>query len=745
MAAVIKIEVTTSGGLDAVKKDVDDLGQHAKDSGGGFNALQEIATGAMRAVGEAITGFAMKGFDMLAGAVQDGIADAQRNAQIQAQTAQVIKSTGEAAGVTAQHVSDYASALSDAAGKSLFGDDQIQQSTNLLLTFTNIKGATLDAATAISVDMAQALGGAPKDAAIQLGKALNDPLKGITALTRVGVTFSEEQKAQIQAMQEAGDTAGAQAVILAELNKEFGGSAAAAAAATGGWSEFNGRLGEAKEALGTALLPLLNSFAGVLNDSVLPTIEDLAARVGPFVEGLQPIIAAAQAMIGGLIASFQNTAPLSGFTAASATLTTLWATQLQPALNEVWRVLQVQVMPILSDLATALFPLVGASVQVLAGFWTDILVPAIQLLWSILTNVVLPVIAALAAWLKDNLPGAIQATADFFTNTLFPVLNKVYTFLQQNVIPILQVVAQWLIQNVPVAIQKATDFWNNVLWPALNKIWLFIQDQVIPIIVQLVNETFTALNSAVQQVATYWTETLEPALRAVWEFIDKYINPILRLLADVVIAAVRVEVAALAALWNTVLLPAITAVYNFLNDKIIPIFKDLVNTYIANLKKGFNDLSDFFNNTFLPKITAVYNFIYNYLAPILATMGSDTGLLANISRWFTSIGDAISSVIDWLNALAKKWEEMKPPDWVTGHSPPPMADWFNWIAEGVRNVTAALPDMQVGLATMEGPNGNVSSSSVSNSRTFTYAPTIQTSGHVSAPMDLALASSLAGV
>jgi phage-related minor tail protein len=121
----------------------------------------------------------------------------------------------------------------------------------MLLTFTNIKDKVLDAATAVSVDMAQALGGDPKSQAIALGKALNDPIKGITALTRVGVTFTDEQKAQIQAMQEAGDMAGAQTVIINELNKEFGGSAKAAADATGGWSEFNGRMGEAKEALGS--------------------------------------------------------------------------------------------------------------------------------------------------------------------------------------------------------------------------------------------------------------------------------------------------------------------------------------------------------------------------------------------------------------------------------------------------------------------------------------------------------------
>ena len=88
----------------------------------------------------------------------------------------------------------------------------------------------------MSVDLAQAMGGAPKDAAIQLGKALNDPIKGISALTRIGVTFTDEQKAQIKTMQEAGDMAGAQGVILAELNKEFGGSAQAAADADGGWA-----------------------------------------------------------------------------------------------------------------------------------------------------------------------------------------------------------------------------------------------------------------------------------------------------------------------------------------------------------------------------------------------------------------------------------------------------------------------------------------------------------------------------
>ena len=133
-------------------------------------------------------------------------------------------STGGAAGLTADELAGLSGDLSQAAGMSTFCDDAVLALENLLLTFTNVKGDIFKQATAIGVDMATALGTEPAAAAMQLGKALNDPIKGIAALSRVGVTFTEEQKDQIKVMQEAGDMAGAQAVILAELNKEFGGS-----------------------------------------------------------------------------------------------------------------------------------------------------------------------------------------------------------------------------------------------------------------------------------------------------------------------------------------------------------------------------------------------------------------------------------------------------------------------------------------------------------------------------------------
>ena len=185
-----------------------------------FGAITESITGAIHALAEV---------DKIAG-----------------QTAAVIASTGGAAGITADQVGQLADALERKTGIEA---ESIAKGENLLLTFTNIKNAAganndiFNQATGIMADLATAMGGDASGAAIQLGKALNDPTAGVTALTRVGVTFTDAQKTQIKAMQDAGDLMGAQKVVLAELRKEFGGSAEAAG------KTFAGALDRAKNAV----------------------------------------------------------------------------------------------------------------------------------------------------------------------------------------------------------------------------------------------------------------------------------------------------------------------------------------------------------------------------------------------------------------------------------------------------------------------------------------------------------------
>lgn len=255
--------------------------------------------GVLKTVGGIAGGVALAGVAAFGAAVVSGVGDAREANQIMAQTEAVIKSTGGAAGFTADQIADMAGQLSAASGQSLFGDDDIQQGQNLLLTFTNIK-ETLPDATKTMVDLAQAMGTDVKGGAIQLGKALNDPIAGISALSRVGVTFDEKQKAVIKRLQESGDVAGAQKIILAELNKEFGGSAAAAAAADGGWAQFNDRMGEAKETLGAAVLPLMGMLVGVLNDRVLPVVEAGAQAFANLVAAFQTGAESGGGFIGGL-------------------------------------------------------------------------------------------------------------------------------------------------------------------------------------------------------------------------------------------------------------------------------------------------------------------------------------------------------------------------------------------------------------------------------------------------------------
>lgn len=212
------------------------------------------------------------------------ISEAMGAQEIAAQTAAVIKSTGGAAGLTADEISDLAGSLSTL---TRYEDDTIQAGENMLLTFTNIGKDIFPDVTEIMLDMSTAMGTDLKSSAIQLGKALNDPMQGMTALTRVGVAFTEEQKNEVKALQESGDIVGAQAIILAELQKEFGGSAVAAGQTFGGQLDIlKNSIGNVAETIGTAFLPVLQSLFDTYIRPNLPMLQALAEQAAAFIQSL---------------------------------------------------------------------------------------------------------------------------------------------------------------------------------------------------------------------------------------------------------------------------------------------------------------------------------------------------------------------------------------------------------------------------------------------------------------------------
>jgi len=151
-----------------------------------------------------------------------------------------VKSTAGAAG---QSVGQLSAMASEMQNLTTYSDEAAMGAQALLLTFTKIKGDVFPAALKATANLATAMGGDLKGAAIQLGKALQDPETGLTALRRSGVSFSESQQKVIKALFDTGKVAEAQKLILAELEVEFGGAAEAA-----------------RKTLGGALLGLKNSF-----------------------------------------------------------------------------------------------------------------------------------------------------------------------------------------------------------------------------------------------------------------------------------------------------------------------------------------------------------------------------------------------------------------------------------------------------------------------------------------------------
>jgi hypothetical protein len=195
-----------------------------------------------------------------------------------------IKSTGGVAGVTADQLTEFASSLSEV---TTFGDDAIVSMQSLLLSFTNIRGQQVFGATEAILDLATAMKTDLQSAAMQVGKALNDPVKGISALGRAGVQFTDDQEKLIKALVRTGDVAGAQTIILKELETQFGGSARAAA------NTFGGSITQLQNAFGD----LLEADGG---------LSDATGAVKEFTALLreESTVQAAQTLTNGLIRGF---------------------------------------------------------------------------------------------------------------------------------------------------------------------------------------------------------------------------------------------------------------------------------------------------------------------------------------------------------------------------------------------------------------------------------------------------------
>jgi hypothetical protein len=225
-------------------------------------------------------------------------ADAEKS---QAKLESVFQTTGAAAWTSVEALNAHAEAL---ARTTTFDDDALKEAQAALLQFGTITGHQFTQATANAADLAAFMETDVADAAAQLGKALADPEKGITRLARAGIILTDQQADMVRQFVEVGDTASAQQVILDAVAGKIGNVAEDLAQTSGGqMTQAMNQLGEAAEAMGTFLLPVLTGVATFLKDLAIgfqtldPQMQQFILIAGGIAAVLGPVLLILSAMI----------------------------------------------------------------------------------------------------------------------------------------------------------------------------------------------------------------------------------------------------------------------------------------------------------------------------------------------------------------------------------------------------------------------------------------------------------------
>lgn len=230
-------------------------------------------------------------------------------------------------GDDAAEVSDRLVGLAESQAKLTgVSRNTIKETSALLLTFKGVAasadevGGTFDRAQAAALDLAAAGFGNATTNAQSLGKALEDPVRGLASLTRQGVTFTDEERERIKTLQESNRLGEAQEIVLAAIEGQVQGTAEATANSSDKLresfgvlvdqvalalapafeklTEFAGRVIDKLTELWDIHGPAVIEFVGraqvkfaewmeVLREDVVPVLRDVIRRVREFIDRIR--------------------------------------------------------------------------------------------------------------------------------------------------------------------------------------------------------------------------------------------------------------------------------------------------------------------------------------------------------------------------------------------------------------------------------------------------------------------------
>jgi phage-related protein len=439
-----------------------DIGQAASAGGKQYgDKFTQTAQGGLASKAKGLfAGFAKAGIVGVAGAavgigklLVSSVGEAREAQQVGARTANVIKSMGNASKISADQVGDLATSLSNKAG---IDDEAIQSGENLLLTFGNIRNEAgkgndiFNQTSGLMVDMSRAMGTDMNGAAIQLGKALNDPIKGVSALSRVGVSFSAQQKDQIKTLVESGKTLDAQKIILGEVKKQFGGAAEAMASpadrAKVAWGNF-------QEAIGTAVLPIVDKLLTAFADG-LPKALGLLGKLGPVLAPVGSALKTAGSAVVGFFSSFKSGGGASQATQIFTNLKDVLTGQIIPAISSVVSYVSGKVGPIFSALGNIIRQNVVPIIQSLASFISGKLIPAVVTIYTKIASNLKPVFDAIYGVIQAKVVPAVALITQKFREWQ-PTIQKVISVVVLVIGKVLEFAAAILGKVLPPLIKFA--------------------------------------------------------------------------------------------------------------------------------------------------------------------------------------------------------------------------------------------------------------------------------------------------
>jgi phage-related protein len=426
------------------------------------------ATGALDGFGKKLGGIAAgiaAAFSIRAvtNFAKESVLVAEAAATAQARLEAVAKATGTFGDNTAQ-VTDRLGEFAKSQEMRLAVDDKVIKGVQAqLLSFKALGssadevGGAFDRATVAAFDMAAAGFGSAEGNATALGKALENPMKGVTALARMGTTFTDQQREQIKVLQESGDMLGAQELILAEVESQYGGVAEATANAS---DKLALSFENIKENAGTALLPV---FAELV-EGIQPVLESVGTELANVFTELGPVLTNIVSLLPGLMEAFMPLIPILGVLAG------------------LFLEMVAQLLPVFVELFAQLLPVIAELAPILADVFLQVLQALIPVFMQII-DAVMPIVSALLPVLAELIialaPVIIKLVEAFLPliEMVLPILVKLIEFLTPILVFIGELIGTVIVAAVGffiAAFEKVQKFFEK-FGPVIKNIFIGFQ------------------------------------------------------------------------------------------------------------------------------------------------------------------------------------------------------------------------------------------------------------------------------